>query len=165
MGIGILQLVAQTGDPNEASAWLDDSMSMAGIEGVVAKRDEPYPKPTARKWLKIRRVTTMEVYVEGFVGDPPRLVIGLPHDGAVRIVGTTRPITADEMTPLAGRMQLAVPGERRIWAPCESDRVDEWFRIPHGLIAEVAVTGLDGGTLRQPARFVRWRPAMRSAIA
>src|SRR5205814_4380134 len=45
----LLQLIVQTDDPNSASAWLDDAMSMTGIEGVVAKLDEPYPKPTARR--------------------------------------------------------------------------------------------------------------------
>lgn len=40
--------------------------SLLQLEGVVAKRDEPYPPPTARRWRKIRRVTTMDFPVLGF---------------------------------------------------------------------------------------------------
>ena len=49
-------------------AWLEHP-PLAGIEGVVAKRDEAYPAPTARRWRKIRRLTTIDFRVLGFVGD------------------------------------------------------------------------------------------------
>jgi ATP-dependent DNA ligase len=41
----LLQLISQTPDIDAANAWLGDKVTMSGIEGVVAKRDEPYPRP------------------------------------------------------------------------------------------------------------------------
>jgi hypothetical protein len=71
-GTNLLQLVIQADDPTAANVWLQ-APPFAGIEGVVAKRDESYPRPTARQWCKVRRLTTMEFPVLGFLGDvPPR---------------------------------------------------------------------------------------------
>jgi ATP-dependent DNA ligase len=36
----LLQLMLQTSNRHAASAWLDDELSISGIEGVVAKLDE-----------------------------------------------------------------------------------------------------------------------------
>jgi ATP-dependent DNA ligase len=80
-----------------------------------------------------------------------------PPDDGVRVVGTTYPIRGDDIRPLQSLIARVVPGERRIWAPFEHDRHDEWFQIPAGLVAEVAVTNFDSGMLRQAGRFVRWR--------
>jgi ATP-dependent DNA ligase len=79
-----LQLVIQADDPTAASVWLD-TPPFAGIEGVVARRDESYPRPAARRWCKVTRVTTMDFPVLGFVGDVPdrvRLVLGIRGGGS-----------------------------------------------------------------------------------
>jgi ATP-dependent DNA ligase len=140
--------------------WIDSSVSMPGIEGVVAKADEPYPRPESRRWRKIRRVSTMDFKVHGFIPERDhsvRLVLAVNREEGVRIVGTTWPIGPDDARPLHPLIAAAVPGERRIWAPFENDRHDTWFELPAGLVAEVEVTGIDSNVLRQPARFVRWR--------
>jgi ATP-dependent DNA ligase len=155
-----LQLIIQTADRDAAVSWLDPSLAMSGIEGVVAKLDEAYPKPDAKRWRKIRRVRTMELHVQGFIpeGDGSlRLVLAVTADDQLRIVGTTYPIGADDAQFLHPLIPASVPGERRIWAPFESDRHDVWYRLPAGLVAEVAVANIDSYVLRQPARFVRWR--------
>jgi ATP-dependent DNA ligase len=41
----LLQVITQITDADAALPWLDDGLSMPGIEGVVAKRDESYPRP------------------------------------------------------------------------------------------------------------------------
>jgi ATP-dependent DNA ligase len=157
----LLQLVTQTADPEAASAWLDDGLAMAGIEGVIAKRDEPYPRPNVKRWQKVRRLSTMDVLVEGFAGDPltPRLVVGLELDGDVRILGTTLPLGSDDAARLAPLMPRAVAADRPLWSAFESHRYrsNEWFRIPSGLVAEIAYSHLDGESLRHSARFLRWR--------
>jgi ATP-dependent DNA ligase len=156
---GLLQLMLQVGDVGSAAIWLERP-ALIGIEGVVAKRDESYPHPTARRWRKIRRVSTIDVTVAGFVGDPEsscRLVVALPRDGDSKIIGTTQPISREEALVLRSLLPAATPDERPIWAPFEGDRHDRWFRVPAGLSAEVGIFHLDEGVLRQPARFLRWR--------
>ncbi len=160
VGSQLLQVIVQVDDAATAAAWLDDSVSMNGIEGVVAKQDEPYPKATVKRWQKVRRLTTSEFLVIGFVGElggPLRLVLGR-HDGeTVRIVGSTLPIGELDSKPLRELIPLAVPGERPLWAPFVKERIEDWYQLPRTLIAEVVVTRLDNEQLRQPARFVRWR--------
>jgi len=155
-----LQLVTQTNDRDAALAWLDPQMSLAGIEGVVAKFDEPYPKPAARRWRKVRRVSTKEFAVRGFIPEghgAMRLVLGTA-DHEARLVGTSYPIKDVDLMPLADFVDKARLAERPVWAPFEDGRHD-WYELPRAaeLIAEVTVTTLDSGLLRQPAKFLRWR--------
>jgi len=101
-----------------------------------------------------------EVLVQGFVtesNNAVRLVIGRRRGLETQILGTTWPIGAENVKPLLDLMESAVPGERPIWTPFVKERIDEWFKLPTDLIAEVVVTSIDGNILRQPARFVRWR--------
>ena len=159
-GDSSLQLVTQTTDRDEAAAWLDESLSVAGIEGLVAKLDEPYPKPESRQWKKIRRVSTMEFSVCGFIPEADgsmRLVLA-GHDGEQLVVGTTYPVTGVDLKPLERFVANALQAEHRVWAPFD-DAGREWFQLPNdsAVIAEVVITTIDSGLLRQPARFLRWR--------
>jgi len=118
-GTRLLQLVIQAEDPTAASVWLD-TPPLAGIEGVVAKRDEAYPPPAARRWRKIRRLTTMDFRVLGFVGDlrhGARLVLGIQTNEGWKVAGTSLPIGASDGAVLEPLLPLAEPGDRRIWAP------------------------------------------------
>jgi ATP-dependent DNA ligase len=155
-----LQLIIQTADRDAAATWLDPSLSMSGIEGVVAKLDEAYPQPDAKRWRKVRRVRTLELHVHGFIPEfdgSLRLVLAITVDDELRIVGTTYPIGSEDAQVLHPLIPASVVGERRIWAPFESDRHDVWYRLPAGLTAEVMVANIDSYVLRQPAKFVRWR--------
>lgn len=155
----LLQLVAQVDDAATATAWLDD-LSMSGIEGLVAKLDEPYPKATTKRWQKIRRQLTMDALVIGFAGetgDPLRLVLGRRFGDEERLIGSTQPIGEDDAKALVDLIPSAMPGGRPLWTPFVKERVERWFRLPYALTAEVVVTNLDGDNLRQPARFLRWR--------
>jgi len=159
-GDSLLQLMLQTSNVDTAAAWLDDGLSIAGIEGVVAKLNEPYPKPEARRWRKVRRMLTREFAVQGFIPEGQksmRLVLAVDDDGESRIVGTTYPIAGDDAAPVLSLIPRAAVSDRRIWAPFEDGRHDAWFQVPAGLVAEVVITNLDSNLLRQPARFVRWR--------
>jgi ATP-dependent DNA ligase len=163
----LLQVVIQTTKRDVAAGWLDPSLSMSGIEGVVAKRDEAYPKPDAKRWRKVRRVSTMEFNVHGFIPERDgslRLVLAAKTGNETRIVGTTYPIGADDSQVLRPLIAASPPGERRIWAPFESERHDVWYQLPAGLIAEVVITNLDSNLLRQPARFMRWRLSARPPV-
>lgn len=156
----MLQLIVQVDDAIAAAAWLDDSMSMRGIEGVVSKLDEAYPKATVRRWQKVRRQSTMDMLVVGFVaesGGSVRLVLARQAGADQRIVGSTLPISRDDAKTLDALIARAVPGERPLWTPFVKERIEDWYRLPRALTAEVVVTNLDGENLRQPAKFLRWR--------
>jgi ATP-dependent DNA ligase len=151
--------LVQVDDPTAASVWLEDP-PLAGIEGVVAKRDEAYPAPVARRWRKIRHLTTVDFRVLGFVGDlrsGVRPVLGIQTDDGWKVAGTSQPIGAADAAILEPLLLLAEPGDRRIWGPFDGDRHDSWVPLPAHLTAEVVVRHLDGFLLRQPARFLRWR--------
>ena len=63
------------------------------------------------------------------------------------------------MKPLADVLGQAGPLERPIRSRWGHDAVPEWRRVPATEVCEVGYILLDRGTwLRQPARFVRWRP-------
>jgi ATP-dependent DNA ligase len=158
-GHPLLQVITQITDADAAMAWLDDGLSMPGIEGVVAKRDESYPRPNVKRWQKVRRLATMDVLVRGYAGEPttPRLVVAVQDAASIQIIGTTLPLGTEDALALRSVMQLAVPTERPLWAPFDSGRLDEWYELPLGLAAEIAYTNLDGHSLRHAARFVRWK--------
>jgi ATP-dependent DNA ligase len=155
----LLQLITHVDSPEAAAAWLDDRLEMAGIEGVVAKRDEAYPAATVKRWQKVRRLSTMDVVIQGFIGErgARRLVVGLDHETGVHILGTTHPISETDERVLEPFIPHAVPGDRPVWAPFDSHRYNEWFVLPSPLHAEIAYSHLDGYVLRHSARFVRWR--------
>lgn len=104
----------------------------------------------------------MDLHVHGFIPDGDgslRLVLAVTASDELRIVGTTYPIGSDDARVLYPLIPESVLGEPRIWAPFESDRHEVWYRLPAGVVAEVVVTNIDSYVLRQPARFVRWRPS------
>ena len=159
VGSSLLQLVTQTDNPLIASQWLDERVTMAGIEGVVAKRDEPYPRPNVKRWQKVRRLSTIEVDVHGFIGAPesPRLVVALRGSDRSRVAGTTLPLQPDDAARIAAVAPLAILAERPVWPRFDNGAPQDWFRVPSGLVAEVAYSHLDGASFRQSVRFLRWR--------
>jgi len=85
-----LQLILQTSDPNQASAWVGE---VPGLEGVVAKRADGRYRPGRREWIKVKRRRTADCVVVGVAGDgsAPMLVLGLRHlDGELHHVGRQR---------------------------------------------------------------------------
>ena len=71
----------------------------------------------------------------------------------------TRPIPRDQVASLAAVLEGPVADEHAIRSRWQYDAVPAWRRVPAVLVCEVAYTTLDAGRwLRQPARFVRWRP-------
>ena len=103
----------------------------------------------------------VEVDVCGFIGEPqsPRLVVALRNTSDSRPAGMTVPLGPDDAARIAVVAPLAVAADRPLWAPFDSGRADRWFRIPPGLVAEVAYSHLDGDCFRHTVRFLRWRIA------
>jgi ATP-dependent DNA ligase len=86
-------------------------------------------------------------------------VLGV-YDAAGRpwTLGMTHPLGAAAASVLTPLLEAAQPAGRLLPSRFQELQV-EWLRLPELLVAEVSCTHLDGGRrLRQPAKFVRWRP-------
>lgn len=88
-----IQAVPVTTDPDVAEDWFE-TLTAAGIEGLMVKRlDEPY-KPGRRAWRKLRHTDTRDAVVIGFTGPrerPAALVLVLPDDDT--------PVVSSPLTP------------------------------------------------------------------
>src|SRR4051812_22038947 len=98
-----LHLSPATRDPYEARDWYERWPS-TGIEGLVVKGlAQPYAGGR-RGWLKGKHPDTGEGVcgaVIGAVEHPEALVVGLPMDGRLRIVGRSSPLRASAARSLA----------------------------------------------------------------
>ncbi|OKI41304.1 hypothetical protein A6A29_38235 [Streptomyces sp. TSRI0281] len=81
-----VQVVPSSGDYEVARAWYESFRSLR-IEGIVAKRDAPYPAGR-RGWVKVGHADTVEAAVVGFTGPrarPRRLALAPVGEGGVRL--------------------------------------------------------------------------------
>ncbi|MFH8519193.1 ATP-dependent DNA ligase [Streptomyces gelaticus] len=137
----------------------------AGLEGVLAKRLASVYEPgiRSRAWIKIRNIRTADVIVGGWVpgrgrltGLPGALLVGEPHSGVLRYVGSIGTGWSDtERTTLARLLHTAAIDE------CPFDGTPgvtgaRWV-LPR-LVGEVRyTTRTRAGLLRQPS-WHRLRP-------
>jgi ATP-dependent DNA ligase len=166
-------LTPATPDPSLARDWFD-RFEGAGLDGVIAKRDnEPY-KPGARGWLKIKHMRTADCVVGGFrwnrgeegksVGS---LLLGLyDGSGVLHHVGHTSSFKAGEKRALVeflapyitdeddGFGQGRTPGGLSRWT---GGRDMTWTRLRPELVCEVTFDYLQGNRFRHAATFRRWR--------
>ena len=156
-----LQLIAQTRVVEEAEEWLE---LLPSIEGVVAKRADGRYVAGQRDWIKVKRCRTVDCVVIGVAGDMTRpwLVLGLRHaDGKYHRAGLarcSRGMAGSELTSIVAEA-LASPEESPIRSRWQHAAVPAWRRVPPRLVCELAYSTLDSNRwLRQPGRFLRWRP-------
>ena len=167
-----LVLSPATTERGTAQAWLDTyAAAQVGIEGIVAKGlDQPY-RGGSRGWLKYRYRTTVDVIVgavTGAVSRPERLVLGLPRDGVLHIVGGTSALTAVQQALLA---PLLVPaGDDHPWpGVIGGGRVGYWgrndvdiVRVQPDVVVDVAAdNAFEHGRWRHVTTFIRPRPDLR----
>ncbi len=179
-----LYLSPWTPDRNLAATWLT-SFVVAGLDGVVAKRDDAPYRSGEREMLKVKRERTADCVVMGFrwakdqrgeaVGS---LLLGLyDDDGVLEHIGVvsslarrTRLTLASELAALvaplaghpwehgfltAGGATGRLKGAAGRWVP---GMTMDWIPLAPGRVCEVAYTQVDGHRLRHPAKLVRWRP-------
>jgi ATP-dependent DNA ligase len=154
-----LQLVQQSADHAEAEEWLN----LLPIEGVVAKRADGCYLPGRRnEWVKVKRQRTADCVVIGITAGVrgPALVLGLKHtDGELHHFGVTQPVSDSVMISLTPVLNRAGAEESAIRSRWQHDAVPPWRRLPAEAVCEVSYTTLDAGRwLRQPGKFLRWRP-------
>jgi ATP-dependent DNA ligase len=163
-------LTPQTTDAHEATRWFDE-LEEAGLDGVIAKRDDLTYQPGKRVMVKVKHQRTIDCVVGGFrihksgrgVGS---LLLGLyDRSGVLHHVGACgafsmkdRLAIRDKLRPLeggeafAGGVMLGGPSR---WRAQEK----EWIPVEPVLVCEVAYDHFQGGhRFRHLAQFLRWRP-------
>lgn len=168
-----LNLSPATGDRDVAEEWMSD-LPAAGIEGLVIKGAGQAYRGGERQWLKVRHRNPVDVVCAAVLGSPRRpavLVLGLPVDGKLRIVGRTVNLKRDAAL-LAGRL-LQPSGGDHPWPAEISPRILDRFtesRDPvrlvrvEPLVVEVSAdTAFENGAFRHPLRFSRLRPDLDPA--
>jgi len=181
-----VHLTPVTRDHAGAEEWLK-RFEGAGLDGVIAKREEGLYQPGKRAMMKIKHARTAECAIAGFrwhkagkdtlVGS---LLLGLyDAEGTLHHVGVTSSFTmarrkelAEELQPLRDGAWEAHPW--RAWAEAES--ADGTTRMPGApsrwnaqkdlsweplrieRVCEVKYDHLQGDRFRHAATFLRFRP-------
>ncbi|MEV4084767.1 ATP-dependent DNA ligase [Nonomuraea fuscirosea] len=166
---GVLALGMHTTDEAEARTWYE-TMHVAGVEGLVIKAARSTYDRGARRWLKLKRRTSADAIVGGYIG-PPRRPSGLllgryDPTGRLRVVGRTTPLTAQAAAELVPLLTPAV-GEH----PWPATLPPGWASSPYGqsgpitytkvqpdLVVEILVDmATDAGRHRHHCRYLRPR--------
>lgn len=160
-----------TSDRAVAEEW-SESMAAAGIEGIVAKAAaDPYFEGQ-RQWVKVKRRDTIDVIAAAVIGPitrPEAVVVGLPIDGELRIVGRSHALTIRQAQHLASQLQS--PRGPHPWpstvGPGAFDRFNNSRRDPveltliEPIVAEVSADlARTGHTFRHGVKFLRLRPEL-----
>ncbi len=105
-----LSLSPTTRDVDEAQEW-SESMAAAGIEGILAKGSaQPYLEDQ-RQWIKVKRRLTIDVIAGAVIGamhQPEAVVVGLPFDEELHIVGRSTPLRTTASRSLGAQLRPPV---------------------------------------------------------
>ena len=175
----------QTADPVEAEGWFHD-FEGAGLDGVIARRQELPYAPGERVMVKVKHGRTADCVVGGFrdgktPGTVGSLLLGLYDEtGVLHHVGHTSSFTQKEKKALVEKVapyretpaepapaESATPeapvsfgGGRTPGAPSRWSGGKEkapWTPMRPELVCEVKFDYLQGDRFRHGATFVRWR--------
>jgi ATP-dependent DNA ligase len=163
-------LTPHTTEAAEARRWFDE-LESAGLDGVIAKRDDLTYQPGKRAMVKVKHERTLEAVVGGYrvhksgsgVGS---LLLGLyDENGVLHNIGASgafsvkdRAAIQEKLRPLEGGQGF---GEGTVLGGPSRWRQQEREHIPLDpvLVVEVAYDHFQGGRrLRHLAQFLRWRP-------
>jgi ATP-dependent DNA ligase len=142
----------------------------AGIEGVVAKRqDQPY-RPGVRAWHKLRSRVSAEAVVGGVIGPagaPRELILGrFDEQGRLRIAGRSTGLRPSARAELAA---LVRPTTVHPWPavlpphPYGGGRTAYTRIVPEVVVELSADLARDGLRWRHPVRFLRGRGELTAA--
>jgi ATP-dependent DNA ligase len=167
-----LHLSPVTRDPAVAESWLD-SFAVAGLDGVVAKREDSVYRSGEREMRKIKRIRTADCVVIGWrwakdqrgkaVGS---LLLGLySPEGDLPQVGFVSGFdaaTRRSMVPMLEEHRsgpsVDVPNTPEYRSRWNADKDLSFEPLMPELVVEVAFDQVTGDRIRHGSRFVRWRP-------
>ncbi len=167
-----LNLSPVTTDYDEAVRWFED-LPATGIEGLVVKAGGDRYQCGVRQWLKVKHRDTLDVVCAAVIGPrerPEELVIGLPLDGELRIVGRSAPLKAGAARALGA--QLQPPAGTHPWPtqvkPSAVDRFNSSGRdlidltLIEPIVVEISAdVAWSGRSFRHSVRYVRARPELQ----
>lgn len=155
-------------DLTEARDWFE-ALIPTGIEGLVVKGLATTYRGGERDWVKVKHRTTRDVVCAAVIGareHPQEIVVGLPVDGELNIVGRSTPLTAATSRAL-GRLLREPQGDHPWPERVNPGAVDRFRRNREDVVltlvepmvieisADVATTGY---SFRHAVRYVRPRP-------
>lgn len=164
-----VHLTPQTDDRKVASVWFT-RFEGAGLDGVIAKRNDLTYQPGERVMVKVKHLRTADCIVGGYrahkTGGVGSLLLGLYDDaGVLQYVGHTSSFSAkerkkllEELKPLEGVESFVggrAPGGPSRWS---QGKDTSWTSLDPKLVCEVTFDYLQGDRFRHAARFMRWRP-------
>ena len=165
-----LALTPQTDDAGLARVWFD-VFEGAGLDGIIAKKNDQAYRPGERAMLKIKHVRTADCVIGGYrlnkTGDGVgSLLLGLYDDaGVLHYVGHTSSFKAperrallEEFSALEGGQSFGggrTPGGPSRWTGAQGST---WVPVEPSRVCEVAYDHLQGERFRHATTFKRWRP-------
>ena len=167
-----LHLTPYTTDPETGRDWFD-TFEGAGLDGVIAKRQDQLYLPGKRGWVKVKHERTADCVVIGFRWSSDHrslgsLLLGLYDEGGkLHYVGHTSSFSAAERKQLLEKLEPLrggepalergrMPGGPSRWS---RGRETEWEQVRPVLVCEVAYDKLQSGErFRHATGFRRWRP-------
>lgn len=163
-----LNLSPGTTDPDVAAQWLED-LPATGVEGLVIKGKAQLYDGGTRAWWKLKHYDVVDVVcaaVIGPVSQPQAVVVGLPINGRLRIVGRSTTLPARTGRLLGSQIEPARTGHpwpEEITETTLNRFSKERGRIRLTLIEPVVVeisadVAWSGTSFRHPVRFLRTRP-------
>jgi ATP-dependent DNA ligase len=179
-----LHLTPLTTDERQAREWFE-RFEGAGLDGVIAKDPRHPYRPNVRAMFKVKHQRTADCVVCGYrvhktaadaIGS---LLLGLYADGDkapkwAEHVGGLLPIGATASFPMARRKELLIelkpleiPAAEHPWGGHLHNEPDgnrwnptreaKFVPLAPKRVVEVRYDHMDGGFLRHPATFLRWR--------
>lgn len=164
-----MQISPATLDRGLALQWWDD-LAETGVEGLVAKRDQPYKGGERSSWLKIKHYEPQDAVAAAVIGSrsrPSQLVLGV-HDFAGRLgfAGRTGPLSSAQAAKAAPFLH-APAGEHPWPEEVPSTWLDRFAKERHlvhltlvePVVVEVSAdTARTGLAFRHSTRLIRFRP-------
>ncbi|KIC68722.1 ATP-dependent DNA ligase [Pseudarthrobacter phenanthrenivorans] len=165
-----LNLSPVTTDRDEALKWFEE-LYHAGLEGLVVKgAGQPY-QGAVRQWIKVKRRESVDVVCAAVIGPiarPQYIVVGLPVEGRLRIVGRSAPLAAKASRKLAAYLQPPVGAHP--WPEVITETMLNRFSKDKGpialtlvepLVVEISAdTAWTGNAFRHSVRYQRPRPEL-----
>lgn len=164
-----VSITPQTGDLDEASAWMESDGGIGLEAGLVAKQADLLYKPKARAMVKVKKQRTADTVVGGYrynkTGDGVgALLLGVYDGDVLQYVGHTSSFKAPERRELLTLMRSLEggrsfgegrsPGGVSRWA---SAKEDPWVAVEPKLVCEVSFDKMQAGRFRHAATFLHWR--------
>ncbi|MGX5717957.1 ATP-dependent DNA ligase [Arthrobacter sp. MAHUQ-56] len=168
-----LNLSPVTRDRSEALQWFED-MPAVGVEGLMVKGAGQEYQGGVRQWWKVKRRQTVDVVCAAVIGPitrPQYVVVGLPMEGRLRIVGRSSALTAAAARELAA--QLHQPAAAHPWPDIITETMLNRFSKDKGpvsltlvepIVVEISAdVAWSGNAFRHSVRYVRTRPELAPA--